>query len=348
MKKNIMKLLTLILLFSYCGKKGPLVLEPEKLPLAAVGLQVRQIGNQIEFNWKFPTLLSDKKTPFQLALCRGITIYHGAKPIIPEAFLKKSELLAKPKISEISARVDGTNSYALPFKAKLLKDKEHSFALTYQYGRSRSALGSIVKITTRTPPRAILDLKFGREGKVVVLNWSRPQTDSEDQPLTAIAGYKVYRRIYQGKNPGAFHAINTKTLTGAYYEDYDTGTDGEYEYQVASILSERIESAPSNQVKIKIHDTFPPDIPANLVIFTANDHIFLTWEAVRDNDLDHYIVYRKLSKNEDFKLLDAAVSENFYRDRQIVKGQLYIYAIAAVDKKGNESETSPPVRQFFE
>lgn len=348
MKKNIMKLLALILLFSYCGKKGPLVLEPEKLPLAAVGLQVRQIGNQIEFNWKFPTLLSDNKTPFQFSQCRGITIYHGAKPIIPEAFLKKSELLAKPKISEISARVDGTYSYALPFKAKLLKDKEHSFALTYQYGRSRSALGSIEKIMTRTPPRAIQDLKFGREGKVVVLNWSRPQTDSEDQPLTAIAGYKVYRRIYQGKNPGAFHAINTTALTGAYYEDYDTGTDGEYEYQVASLLSERIESAPSNQVKIKIHDTFPPDIPANLVIFTANDHIFLTWEAGRDHDLDHYIVYRKLSKNEDFKLLAAAVSENFYRDRQIVKGQLYIYTIAAVDKKGNESETSPPVRQLFE
>ncbi|MBE0664950.1 MAG: hypothetical protein IH584_03940, partial [Candidatus Aminicenantes bacterium] len=235
MKKNIMKLLTLILLFSYCGKKGPLVLEPEKLPLAVVSLQVRQIGNQIELSWKFPALLSDKKSPFQLILCRGVTIYHAAKPIIPEAFLKKSDQLAKPKISEIADRGDGTYSYALPFKAKLLKDREHSFALSYQYGRSRSALGSIAKITTHTPPRAIQDLKFGREGKVVVLNWSRPQTDSEDQPLGTLAGYTVYRRINQGKNQGVFRAINSKTVAGEYYEDYDTGTDGEYEYQVTCI-----------------------------------------------------------------------------------------------------------------
>jgi len=343
-----MKLLTLILLFSYCGKKGPLVLEPEKLPLAAVGLQVRQIGNQIELSWKFPALLSDGKTSMLPAQVRNIYIYHLAKSFVPDTFLKKSELLVKAKISEISDRGDGTYSYARPFKAKLLKDREHSFALTYQYGRSRSALGSIEKIMTRTPPGAIQDLKFGREGKVVVLNWSRPQTDSENQPLSTLAGYTVYRRIRQGKNQGVFQAINSKTVIGEYYEDYDTGTDGEYEYQVTSILSERIESAPSNQVKTKVLDTFPPDIPANLVVFTAKDHIFLTWEAVRDRDLDHYIVYRKLSKNEDFKLLDAAVSENFYRDRQIVKGQLYIYAIAAVDIKGNKSETGPPVHQIFE
>lgn len=339
--------MALTLVFSFCGKKGPLVLEPEKLPLAALELQVRQIGNQVELNWKFPALLSDKKTPFQLIQCRDVTIYHVANPISPETFLKKSEALAKPKIGEITSR-GGVYSFALSFKAKLLKDREHAFALTYQYGRSKSALSSIEKITTHTPPRAIQDLKLGREGKVVVLNWSRPRTDSEGQPLTAISGYTVYRRIHLGKNPGPFQAVNTKAVVGEYYEDHDTGSDGEYEYQVSSRLSERIESAPSNPVRIRIQDTFPPDVPANLVVFTAKDHLFLTWEAVRDLDLDHYIVYRKSAKDEDFKILDAALTENFYRDRQIVKGQFYIYAVSAVDKKGNESETSRPVRQLFE
>ena len=89
---------------------------------------------------------------------------------------------------------------------------------------------------------------------------------------------------------------------------------------MASLLSERIESAPSNQVKIRIHDTFPPDIPANLVIFTAKDHIFLTWEAVRDRDLSHYIVYRKSSRNEDFKLLDATVERKFLPGQTNCKG----------------------------
>jgi predicted small lipoprotein YifL len=348
MKKNILILLALALSFSFCGKKGPLVLEPEKLPLAAENLQVKQIGSQVELSWRFPTLLSDKKTPFQLMACRGVAIYHAAKPVLPEAFLKKSDLLAKPKISEISDRGDGTFSFAMPFKSKLIQNREHAFALVILYGRSKSALSSIQKITTRPPPRPIPDLKIGREGKVVVLNWSRPQTDSENQPLAAIAGYTVYRRILSGKIPGAFHAINSKTVAGEYYEDRDTGSDGEYEYQVASLLSEFIESAPSNGVKTRIKDTFPPDVPVNLVAFTAKDHIFLTWEAVRDRDLDHYAIYRKSPKDEDFKLLTATVSENFFRDKQIAKGKLYSYTVAAIDKKGNESETSRPVQQLFE
>jgi predicted small lipoprotein YifL len=348
MKIKIMTLLLIVLGFFFCGKKGPLVLEPEKIPLAVTGLKLRQVGTQIELQWKFPSLLSDKKTPLQPAQIRGVAIYHLAKPFSPEAFQKKSELLARPKASELQHRSDGASAYALQFKAKLLKDKEHSFALTYQYGRSHSALSAIEKITTRIPPEPVRDLKSTREGKVVVLKWSRPQADSEGQPLQALAGYRVYRRIQQGKNPDAFEAINEKVVKGEYYEDHDTGADGDYEYQVSSLLNERIESAPSAVTGIKIQDTFPPDIPANLVAFTAKDHVFLTWEAVRDRDLGHYNVYRRSAKDEDFKLLDAAVTDNFYRDRQVVKGQLYIYTIVAVDKKGNESEPSHAVRQFFE
>jgi hypothetical protein len=348
MKKNIMTLLLIFLSFSYCGKKGPLVLEPERLPLAIPTLKLRQVGTQIELQWKFPALLSDKKSPLQPAQIRSVAVYHLAKPFNPETFLKKGELLARPKTGELQLRSDGTSSYALPFKAKLLKDKEHAFALTYQYGRSHSALSPIEKITTRIPPEPVRDLKSTREGKVVVLKWSRPQADSEGQPLLALAGYTVYRRIEQGNISDAFKAINEKVVKGEYYEDPDTGADGDYEYQVSSLLNERIESAPSAVTRIKIQDTFPPDIPANLVAFTAKDHVFLTWEAVRDRDLDHYSVYRRLAKDEDFKLLDATVSDNFYRDRQVVRGQAYIYTVVAVDKKGNESEPSRAVRQLFE
>jgi len=348
MKKNIVTLLAIILAFAGCGKKGPLVLEPEKIPLAVTDLQLHQVGTQIELGWKFPTQLSDKKTPLQPDQIRGIAVYHLAKPFNPETFSKKSEILARPKASELQRRADGAFAYGLPFKAKMLKDKEHSFALTYQYGRSHSALSAIEKITTRTPPEPVRDLKVSREGKVVILKWSRPQADSEGQPLQKLAGYTVYRRIQQGKNTGAFAAINEKPVQGEYYEDHDTGTDGDYEYQVASLLDEHSESAPSAAVKLKILDTFAPDIPANLVAFSARDHVFLTWEAVHDRDLGHYNVYRKSSKEEDFKLLDAAVTDNFYRDRQVVRGQMYIYIVVAVDKKGNESEPSRAVRQLFE
>jgi len=348
MKKNTIILAAALLLLPACGKKGPLVLEPEKIPPPVTALELRQVGNAVELSWKFPELLGDRKTPLLAAQVRSVAVLHLDKPFHPETFERKSELLARFKHSELSNRPDGIFACALPFRAKQLKDREHAFAVTYQYGRSRSALSAVEKITTRTPPAPIRDLKAGREGKVVVLSWSRPPVDSDGQPISAPAGYRVFRRIMQENEAAAFTAINAKAVKGEYYEDRDTGRDGEYEYQVASLLDARIESSPSNTARLNIQDTFPPDVPVNLVTFTATDHVFLTWEAVRDRDLHHYVVYRRSPRDDDFKILDAAVGENFFRDRQVAKGQIYIYAVAAVDTKGNESEPSRHARQQFE
>jgi predicted small lipoprotein YifL len=312
MKKSILFVAACTLLLAACGKKGPLVLEPQKLPPAAEHPALRQVGSQVELSWRFPARFSDQKTPLQTSLVRYVTVYHLAKPFAPETFLKKSEVLAKPKAGELINRGNGTFACLLPFKEKMLKDREHAFALVYYYGRTASALSAVVRITTRIPPQPVRDLKIGREGKVVVLNWSRPEADSEGNKLPALAGYRVYRRIITGKAAGDFAAISGKPVKGEYYQDRDTGADGEYEYQVAAILSEQIESSPSTPVRMMIQDTFPPDVPANLVTFTAR------------------------------------VTDNFYHDRQVVKGQLFQYMVSAVDRKGNESEPCKAVSQLFE
>ncbi len=356
MRKRILCLSAVIVLLWSCGKKGPLVLEPELLPPALTRLELRQVGHEVELSWKYPALLSDNQTPLQSSQVRGVGVYHLVKPFSPGSFEKKSELLARPRAEEITASGD-MHTVAIPFKARMLKEKEHAFAVAYYYGRTRSPLGVVEKIATRPPPEAVPNLKIGREGKVVVLKWDPPRVDSEGQPLPALLGYRVYRRIAAVasasksaplKAAGAFIPVNAKPVKGEYYEDRDTGMDGDYEYRVSSLLAERIESAPSAIVKINVQDTFPPDVPVNLVTFTARDHIFLTWEAVRDPDLDHYVIFRRSSTEEEFKILEASVAENFYRDRQVVKGQEFIYAIAAVDRKGNESERGRPARHRFE
>ncbi len=356
MKKQILSLSAILLLLWSCGKKGPLVLEPELLPPAPIQLVLRQIGHEVELSWKYPALLSDDQTPLQPSQVRSVAVYHLAKPFSPGGFEKKSELLARPKVAEITASGD-TFTFAIPFKSRMLKEKEHAFAVAYYYGRTRSPLGDVEKIATRPPPEAVRDLKIGREGKVVVLKWSPPRADSEGQPLPSLLGYRVYRRIAAaaaavkgapGKDAGAFIPVHAKPVKGEYFEDHDTGMDGDYEYRVSSLLAERIESAQSASVKISVQDAFPPDVPVNLVTFTASDHVFLTWEAVRDSDLDHYVIFRKSFTEQEFKILDASVTENFYRDRQVVKGQEYVYAVSAVDRKGNESEPGRPARHKFE
>ena len=67
-----------------------------------------------------------------------------------------------------------------------------------------------------------------------------------------------------------------------------------------------------------------------------------------DTDLAFYRLYRKFSEKEDFTILADKVTDNFFRDKNVASGKLYIYAISAVDKKGNESEFSLPAQQLFE
>jgi predicted small lipoprotein YifL len=334
MRNKIFSLFLLVMVFSGCGKKGPLVLEPEIVPPAVVNFQVRQIGNQIELAWKFPDLLTDNKSAFEISRVTKIYVYHTIlKPeeaLPAEIFLKKPELLAKLKAGEIKGFGKNSSQYRCSFKNKELLKKTHGFTLVYFYGRKKSVSGPLQTIKTTITPSPVQDLKVSRQNKIVILNWSKPVVQEKDQTIMPISGYHIYRRISGVNGEQDFRPISTETVINEFFHDLDTGTDGEYEYQVSCRLGDRVESAPSNVVKIMVQDTFPPDIPGNLVIFTAKDQIFLTWETVPDVDLAD------------------AVTDNFFRDKQVARGKSYIYAISAVDKKGNESELSRTVQQLFE
>jgi predicted small lipoprotein YifL len=352
MRKKIFALFLLIMVFPSCGKKGPLVLEPENVPPAVENFQVRQIGGQIELSWKFPDLLSDEMGSFEIAWVSKVYVYHSILQSEEEPptdiFIKKAALLAKLKASEIKGLGQNSSSYCFSFKNKELPEKTHGFALIYFYGRKKSVSGPLQTLKTLITPLPVQDLKISRQGKIVILNWSKPAGQDKEQSVMPIIGYHIYRRISGINGERDFRPISSEPVINEFFNDLDTGTDGEYEYQVSCRMGERIESAPSNVVKIEVQDTFPPDIPINLVIFTAKDQIFLTWETVPDVDLAFYRVYRKFSEKEDFKLLVDEVTNNFFSDKQVARGKLYIYAISAVDKKGNESETSQPVQQLFE
>jgi predicted small lipoprotein YifL len=352
MKKNLFFLLALVAAFSYCGKKGPLVLEPESTPPAVENFRVRQIGGQIELAWNFPASLDDKKEVFEPSWVSRVTVYHDSlKPgdaPPAAAFLKKAGVLAKLKADEIRGLGQNSPSCRFTFKNRDLQEKNHGFAVVYSYGRKRSAPSPLLTLKTMLTPPPIQDLQASRQGKTVTLSWSRPAAADRERGLPEISGYHVYRRINGAGGEADFRPINAENVINEFFHDVDTGTDGEYEYQVSCRLDELVENAPSNTVKVRIQDIFPPDIPNNLVSFTAKDQVFLTWESVPDKDLAFYRVYRKTIEKEDFTLLADTVSDNFYHDKQVVHGKTYTYAITAVDKKGNESDFGRPVRQLFE
>ena len=64
-------------------------------------------------------------------------------------------------------------------------------------------------------------------------------------------------------------------------------------------------------------------------------------------DLDFYKIFRKSSPDDEFSLIADQVRENFYKDMAVKKGVLYIYAVTAIDKKGNESQISNITKEEF-
>jgi hypothetical protein len=335
--------------FLSCGKKGPLILEPPKLPLAVEKFALRQAGNRIVVEWEFPSKLSDQKTAVETVRIGKISVFSSEKPILPaEKFRKKAALLKKIAFAETKKTGEKTYETDLQFKIKALKGKQYYIAMLYEYGKKRAALSPVLPIKTMVPPRPVSDLKIIQENKVLVLQWSKPADDADGDPLPSILGYKIYRKINAGKGEPEFKVLNGKPLYREVFEDEDSSQDGEYAYTVTTLLAETTESDFSNPVKISVRDLYPPDIPTNLITFTGTDHVFLSWEPVRDADLSHYRLYRKTVTDPDFQLLADRIETPSFKDTQAKKGGIYAYAVTAVDRKGNESEPSKPAQHKFE
>lgn len=357
-KKRAYVLLTLssmlLITIASCGKKGPLSLEPEKLPLAVENFELYQQGSTIKLTWNFPAYLSDKKSPTDMSMIGKISIYYSPKKIEDRKFRKKSILYKKLKPDELTKK-DESYHIKIPFSEKNLDGKTHHFAIQYYYGKKKkSPLSQVEAIASILPVRPIQDLKIVKEKKVLKLTWTRPFLNLANKKIKNIAGYQVYRWHGQSgpkKEIEAFTRFNNDTILKEYFEDMDTGSDGIYSYYVTTMSSDTIESDPSNIASVNMKDIYPPDPPANLAVFKAEDHLYLTWEAVKDSDLSHYIVYRKAAVKDqeegEFGRIAEQVTNAYYKDSQVKKEITYFYYVTAVDDKGNESARSNVAKEKF-
>lgn len=392
MKRNIAVIILFTCLVSLwgCGKKGPLVLEPDMIPGKVSNFKIKQVGASIRLLWDFPRKLKDNKTDLDLQRIQRIEVYYSDKEIPERKFRRKATRLKKLTFADLTKKIDPNLLKALqrlsakqrkqrekhsyyvdiPFEIVNLQDRMHFMAIRYFYDKKKSPLSEIALIRTQTPIKPVADLKITKEKKLLKLEWDKPTLDVSGGPVTNISGYKIFKKIVSGQTseesavPGTDEtpAIDDEDtgeeggengfrkiaqVLNQYYEDKDTGTDGKYEYYIATIVSKKIESAPSPIFTVEITDVFPPDNPVNLVSFKASDHMLLNWKAVPDKDLSHYRVYRKTDPRGEYKRIADEVTTVRYKDSAVTKGVLYYYVVTAVDAKGNESEYSNQAKEEF-
>ena len=104
---------------------------------------------------------------------------------------------------------------------------------------------------------------------------------------------------------------------------------------------------PSAPVRVPYADTFPPEVPQELVtVAVAAEEkspasIDLSWQPDTESDLAGYIVYRAEAGSQWQRISPGGpLTAPAFRDTTVQAGHSYRYAVTAIDLSGNESKRS--------
>ncbi|MDE3171324.1 MAG: fibronectin type III domain-containing protein [Acidobacteriota bacterium] len=124
-----------------------------------------------------------------------------------------------------------------------------------------------------------------------------------------------------------------------------------YVYSVRSVFDysgTTIESSDSNFVMVAPRAALPPAAPMGiigvLVPAAANTvaHVDLSWDVSQEANVAGYRVYRSEQAGVQGTLLTPQqLLTPAFRDMNVTPGHRYFYTVAAVDRSGNESASSP-------
>ena len=338
------------LLLSACATVAPPQPPSLDLPKPPVDLRGVRKGNRVLLTWAIPKTTTDRQTIRVLGateICRGnADMKECGTPVG-----KVTTLVPQMATQARKQKVEG--SYTDPLPAAVLSDSPAA-SMTYAIevlnrdgrGAGLSNRVQVPVIRSLSPPR---DLHARVTSPGIVLSWTNnlPPAIPNVRYL-----YRVYRRQEGAAQPtlvGEFPESRESqvTLTDSSFEWEKT-----YEYHVQSVMiiaesnkpEVQIEGDDTADVQVFADDKFPPAVPSGLqAVFSGpgqQPFIDLVWAPVTDVDLAGYNVYRHEEGAAPAKLNADLIKTPAYRDANVVSGKHYIYTVAAVDVRGNESARS--------
>lgn len=102
------------------------------------------------------------------------------------------------------------------------------------------------------------------------------------------------------------------------------------------------ESGEEIVVEYFIDRTAPAKVE-NIKAVDGDGYVELTWDTPKDEDIDHYRIYRASNEDGIFKVAAENCTTLNYYDTQVAIGSSYIYKLEAVDIAGNVGEISDEV-----
>jgi hypothetical protein len=336
-----------------CAAIGPPRPPSLELPKPPTDLRASRKGDNVVLTWSVPALTTDHQAVRSFGPTR---ICRGREAALAQCGTAVGEAApAKIESKSRSGQKVSTSYTDILFSAGMQPEMSGfaSYAVEVLNANGRGAgLSNQVRVPlagTLPPPP---DFRAQVTGQGVVLNWRETLVGfANPNPVSYL--YRVYRRTEGGKANlvGEVPVLGELNLSLT-----DTSIEWEqtYYYHVEAVTvlaadaSDRkkieIEGEDSAEVKVFAHDVFPPAVPADVqAVFSGPGQqpaIDLVWAPVADMDLAGYNVYRHETGGTPVKLNLEPVRTPAYRDTSVAAGKSYLYAVSAVDVRGNESARS--------
>ena len=373
----------LLALAEGCASPGAPQPPSLRLPQLVENLSAIRKGNRVVLIWTPPAETTDRlpmRWPSITRVCRVVNEFPIRQCGEPVARIKSSDL-----VSESPGGRTPLVSFEDVLPAELIApggtsaENLATYALELVNERGRSAgLSNQVRISLAPaiPPPASFRAMLDAQGPL--LRWEMGAT----APLSpgTFCLVRIYRRVTASRRPTA--SAGHSAAPGADFEliaeqpcrfggsearDSSFEWEQEYDYKAAAVAVIAASARPIFQVEgddsqpahLLAHDVFPPAVPTGLqAVYSSvgqKPFIDLTWTPNSESDLAGYIVYRRTGvpsagvgggPGQVFvQVSPSLLKAPAWRDNDVQAGQTYVYAVSAIDVRGNQSARSEPAQE---
>jgi fibronectin type 3 domain-containing protein len=342
----------LVLLCAGCASPGAPQPPSLNIPKPVSDLSAQRRGDSVTLTWSAPTETTD-----------GASIKRSGKVLVKRA---TSDSSISVTVGELPLLPSGKSPIAQKqtFKdslAPLLKGNTPDFAIytveaVNSSGKSAGPSNQAsVPLVPVMPPPENTSAQVVQQG--VSLSWTQHWTPQNHTHLVARYAYRIMRKLADSDKPPVM--VTQVDNTNEAMRVIDTSVEWEkaYLYWITPVTLWQNPAGPdpnskgeilgddSAPITVAVRDVFPPAAPTGLQAVFSGDprrlFIDLAWTPNNESDLAGYSVYRRSADDQQFKKLNTElVKTPAFRDNNVQPGTKYIYAVSAVDLRGNESPKS--------
>ncbi|MDP6780058.1 MAG: hypothetical protein QGI83_25110, partial [Candidatus Latescibacteria bacterium] len=183
------------------------------------------------------------------------------------------------------------------------------------------------------PPAAPADLSAVTDVETghVTLSWTAPQADANNQELTGLQDFKVFR---SKDTQDAFVQIGTVSASQTTFTDSTSlEIDARYFYRVSAVDGDENESGRSGSASFTTAGS-GVTVPSGLRATGSVGRVEVNWNAVSEPELIGYLVLRATSTQAPFAPVTSdtlfTTAQTEYVDTDVQAEQVYFYRVQAV------------------